>query len=424
MKILKSILFIISAMLCLVLLVSCNNPANDGGGDTQNETESQNKPGGNYLADKKFDTDEYMEGFDADHVGISKVGIPMCASDDAYYMLDGRGGGDLIYYYDKLSGTSGPLCAKPDCMHNTSECSAYVRVSLAIDYYDGRLYFLDTDEKNNFCVCSCAPDGTDKKQVGLYEEAKPGGNGFGNLYSFCHRGYFYTSYSRQSFENGEYVKHIYLTATSISTGETVTLFDEVSNNFPAKNFCVEPEGNKIYIMTSSYVDGDSETVKEKVRFRVIDTKTREISDLCELVPVGDFVRGMIVVRDKGIFIRTEKKDEAGAWINYIELVDTDSGTSREIFSGSGDIDLTEECMVVDCEISDDGTVGFEAYDYDMNKLTFDKAPTLGADCGISGGMQIVGVKNGVIYGGSLDGWYVGFALDGSAADVLLTLDNQ
>ena len=57
-------------------------------------------------------------------------------------------------------------------------------------------------------------------------------------------------------------------------------------------------------------------------------------------------------------------------------------------------------------------------------MTFDKAPTLGADCGISGGMQIVGVKDGVVFGGSLDGWYVGFALDGSAADVLLALDNQ
>lgn len=52
---------------------------------------------------------------------------------------------DRIYYYDKASGISGPLCGKPDCNHTDNDCDAYISTGFAIEYYNQSLYFIAYD---------------------------------------------------------------------------------------------------------------------------------------------------------------------------------------------------------------------------------------------------------------------------------------
>ena len=46
---------------------------------------------------------------------------------------------DRIYYYDKASGISGPICGKPDCDHTGMDCDAYIGTGRAIQYYNNSL---------------------------------------------------------------------------------------------------------------------------------------------------------------------------------------------------------------------------------------------------------------------------------------------
>ena len=50
-----------------------------------------------------------------------------------------------IYYYDKASGISGPLCGNPDCNHTTQDCEAFIGSAMALQYYNGNLYFIAGD---------------------------------------------------------------------------------------------------------------------------------------------------------------------------------------------------------------------------------------------------------------------------------------
>ena len=50
-----------------------------------------------------------------------------------------------IYYYDKASGISGPLCGKPDCNHTGQDCDSYIGSAMALQYYNGSLYFIAGD---------------------------------------------------------------------------------------------------------------------------------------------------------------------------------------------------------------------------------------------------------------------------------------
>ena len=51
-----------------------------------------------------------------------------------------------ILFYDKSSGTSGPLCGKPDCSHTGEDCNAYVCAGKSIQYYNGAIYIVAEDK--------------------------------------------------------------------------------------------------------------------------------------------------------------------------------------------------------------------------------------------------------------------------------------
>ena len=65
-------------------------------------------------------------------VQLSKIGSNYCGSNAL---------GSYLYYYDTATGTSGPLCAKPDCAHDTKDCFAYTGQGASLSYYDGKLYW-------------------------------------------------------------------------------------------------------------------------------------------------------------------------------------------------------------------------------------------------------------------------------------------
>ena len=67
-------------------------------------------------------------------------------TDDCFYgnSLFGR----FLQYYDKNSGVAGILCANPACMHDSSDCGAYMQAGATLSVCDGKLYWVAQDQQN------------------------------------------------------------------------------------------------------------------------------------------------------------------------------------------------------------------------------------------------------------------------------------
>ena len=79
--------------------------------------------GGKTEADADLDNDR----------GLSAGTITqLCEIGDTLYYAMWNGTTYLLYYFEKPSGISGPLCGKPECQHTDKDCNAYVEGSVSI----------------------------------------------------------------------------------------------------------------------------------------------------------------------------------------------------------------------------------------------------------------------------------------------------
>lgn len=128
-----------------------------------------------------------------------------------------------LFYTDKESGQTVPVCARPNCLHDGNEyCPAttYTYAHSYLTYYDGYLYAVTTkylhpenrysnhvaarDTSNGPDVCRqvlirYSPDGTDITELADF------GNGIGAAKCIVHRGYVWCIVQRQEY--GEEVEN-------------------------------------------------------------------------------------------------------------------------------------------------------------------------------------------------------------------------
>ena len=106
-----------------------------------------------------------------------------CETEEAVYFSVWMGN-RVILYADKESGIGGPLCAKPECEHNSASCSAYIdRYPLfGIGNYDGKLYFVSGEY-----IWRADYDGTNRERVRPVDRDLSNEINFHNV--FYHRGY-------------------------------------------------------------------------------------------------------------------------------------------------------------------------------------------------------------------------------------------
>ena len=106
-----------------------------------------------------------------------------CATEESIYFSTWMGN-RVILYADKESGIGGPLCAKPECEHNSASCNAYIdRYPLfGIGNYDGKLYFVSGEY-----IWRADYDGTNRERVRPVDRELRNEIGFYNV--LYHRGY-------------------------------------------------------------------------------------------------------------------------------------------------------------------------------------------------------------------------------------------
>ncbi|MBQ1411345.1 MAG: hypothetical protein IIY94_08735 [Oscillospiraceae bacterium] len=121
--------------------------------------------------------------------------------DNYYYGLAMENGG-FIYFCPRGGKTFFPLCNKPNCKHENSDCNAYY--GDAFGYYDGALYALEmSTDPRRFDIVKMKLDGSDHQKVAEIEISEMGAYSF--LPAFHHgKLYLYSpSFFTSDMENQE-----------------------------------------------------------------------------------------------------------------------------------------------------------------------------------------------------------------------------
>lgn len=129
--------------LCL-LLYAC-------GGNTAAETTVSST-----LLEMESEFFTSMPGLDAQNQYLLFSSMGLQENED--YFIGSGMLGEHFYYYDKVSGISGLLCADPACAHDTADCGAYSGNGGGIFLYDGQRYWIAddyaTDGRDLYLRCS------------------------------------------------------------------------------------------------------------------------------------------------------------------------------------------------------------------------------------------------------------------------------
>ncbi|MBQ4382694.1 MAG: hypothetical protein II794_08170 [Oscillospiraceae bacterium] len=103
--------------------------------------------------------DTAEENRDSDNRFRYWPGRSFVETENAYIGADGQ----FLHFWDKETGESGILCAKPECLHNGENCGAYYPgYTSSLGFYDGKLYWFQRMPPN--CgLWRMDPDGTNRE---------------------------------------------------------------------------------------------------------------------------------------------------------------------------------------------------------------------------------------------------------------------
>jgi hypothetical protein len=157
---------ILAVAICLlmVLCTGCGNSVQDSA---------------EYLPDEDFPIEYAVWGGNTE----------MVETDSGFYFL----AGDFLFYTDKESMTTVPLCSKTDCLHENetdpykvADCDAFFSYAgiQYIQYYEGRIYLLCGEStSNDIVLLSMDATGSDRKEIYSFKSAPTS--------IAIHRGYVY-----------------------------------------------------------------------------------------------------------------------------------------------------------------------------------------------------------------------------------------
>ena len=278
---------------------------------------------GNYLADQKFETDEFLPDYDADNdfitllTGVRELGI--CTTDDTIYYakeISGINGGlshILIMLYDKATGISLPLCGKPECLHDDKNCNAYVEDTHLNFFsgpyiYDNKLYYsLKTS------IWRMNLDGTAREQLRTFSYDVFGNGISGYPNAVLHRGYMYYSIPHNSVISGQAMSGVAVWAVALDGDEEFKILETETNS----NCWLRFIGNDVYMMNMTSEWDDEGKIHQTLEFYLWNSETRQGEEIFKYIPEaegeGIWGRNFRIVPGDGIYfpITLFKRTEDG-----------------------------------------------------------------------------------------------------------------
>ena len=372
-------------------------------------------PAGNYLADKKFDTDEFLPDYDADPSFNHKWsdGFELCRTEDTIYSFyDGVGVKRImITYTDKATGISGPLCGRPECLHEDETCNAYVHdyfygYSFSLCTYGGKLYWIDGGSE----IVRTNLDGTDRETVCRVWAPEYEINYHSTV--LFHRGYVYYATAQKKIVNGEEKAAVAVKAQPLDGGEGFVVWEKtVDGSASAGIRChIKFVGNILYIMLTDY---------DYIELCRWDSKTRQGEFLySEAEPDGILYSGdsFLPVSGDGIYFAGEGRDrtEDGYYVQYAYKYSFADGEIKTVMTFNEEEDRVLRTAFYALYFTKDYIVAVhiawlddENFQRTIHLYDYDRNPVLTKDIGRYGVHQFLGADGDYIYFFSLLHEYFG-----------------
>lgn len=283
----------------------------------------------------------------------------------------------MLYYFDKETGISGPLCGKPECLHNGPDCNAHLGNSsvYALASYNGRLYWITSaigpGPANIGRLYSENYDGTDRQ---LVRDLDDGIFGTPVTAVHFHRGYVYIISEPSEIVNGAQQYRNHIAAYPIDSGEEGFVVLDEETGF--SSISAQLYGDSMFILTI-----DQSENSYPFTFRKWNTETHELETLFDgapsFSPGNDFW-----VTDAGIYLEgtvigshTVDADGNDAWERNVYFYDFSAGEFETRFpfdTGSGGINcgFTGDLFVVRIRDEKDKKFRFIALDL-KGKIVFE-----------------------------------------------------
>ena len=330
----------------------------------------------------------YEEVYDPDtdfnnFFGGGRPTIRMLETEDAYMFA---GGGNYLCYYDKATGDSDVLCAKPDCEHDyiakNKSCSGYVGSGpCQICTFMGQIYFLQLNGLKTD-LCRMNPDTSGREKLFTLEfDSDDARRLYSPQFMAIHRGKMYGWNSENFVEAGEPVHKWAITCWDLETGEFSVVHEERSEGMPSLFFF----GKYVYFAneertTELTEDYEEILIDETITVRRYDTETGEIGTVIKktIAPEALIDRTSICVlaEDKVYLVGADYTAGQSTVYNVA------SGEIEEVMTleTDGRLSLLQNCMACYSRRYDrvqqdpNAPMHIAVWDYDGNKLFDGQVP--------------------------------------------------
>lgn len=278
----------------------------------------------NYLLDEKFDTEAYLPGYDMQN-SYARYKVA-CETEEAYYFKPDQD--VFLYFYDKESGLSGKLCGRPECPHDSPACNAYLDVRFGISYYDGKIYFVKSE---NARLALYAMD-TDGNQLQKVQELKSDMNGINPLVRI-HRGYIYTAVVKSEVNEGKDMYRLIVQQEVLGQeeGETVIVYQEsVSSAEFGLDFYLQAQGNTLYLLVNKQ---NASSLQTEFSLHAYDSRTRHQEEVVQGMYQGKFTSDFILEDHKGYIALYTIEDDGKYYVQEIDIPGKRLSELTEISTG-------------------------------------------------------------------------------------------
>lgn len=252
----------------------------------------------------------------------------VAAAENGYYYVTME---NMIVYFDIESKDVIPVCAKPDCTHDSFSCNAYLGQSYVIDsiyYYNGYIYYMPV-ESGMAKLCRIDPSGVTREIVG---ELLPSTGT--NAIHLTFQGDYAYAYNFTSHISSEEEFTEELVELSLKDGTRKVVYEVTGKGLAIKN--VKSFGDKVFFIvqeSKDFMDKDNMVVKSRGLYlyshgedEVLTVSENNINDYYILPDTGKMY---YYVTGEGLY-----------------KSDIESGQSERIYDATKDFDM--------CSVSSDG----------------------------------------------------------------------
>ena len=198
---------------------------------------------------------------------------PLAASERGYYYVTME---NMLIYFEIESGDYIPVCAKPECTHDTLECNAYLgkyMVFSNIYYYNGYIYYMPLSS-GMATLCRIDPSGTSREVIG---ELLP--SDWSNSIHLTFQGDYAYSYNwgTHQYSEDEYVESII--QINLNSGETKTVYEIEGKGLGISN--VKSFGDKVFFIVQETETSDDKTTLKSHGIYCYNSKDDKVTQVID-----------------------------------------------------------------------------------------------------------------------------------------------